>query len=58
MDIEEALQIRWDIFCGLPEDLQEALKAKDLAAMNKVLKNIPVSVAENVVNALDRGGIL
>ncbi|KAH9077616.1 Cdc37 N terminal kinase binding-domain-containing protein [Lactarius deliciosus] len=58
MDNEEALQIRWDIFCGLPEDLQEALKAKDIAAMNKVLKNMPVSIAENVVNALDRGGIL
>ncbi|KAH8990829.1 Cdc37 N terminal kinase binding-domain-containing protein [Lactarius akahatsu] len=58
MDIEEALQIRWDIFCGLPEDLQEALKAKDLAAVNKVFKNMPVSIAENVVNALDRGGIL
>ncbi|KAH9169359.1 hypothetical protein EDB89DRAFT_1479657 [Lactarius sanguifluus] len=58
MDTEEALQIRWDIFCGLPEDLQEALKAKDLTAMNKVLKNMPVSIAENVVNALDRGGIL
>ncbi|KAH9030494.1 Cdc37 N terminal kinase binding-domain-containing protein [Lactarius pseudohatsudake] len=58
MDDEEALQIRWDIFCGLPEDLQEALNAKDLAAVNKVLKNMPVSIAENVVNALDRGGIL
>lgn len=58
MDDEEALQMRWDIFCGLPEDLQEALKANDLAAVNKVLKNMPVSIAENVVDALDRGGIL
>ncbi|KAH9004851.1 Cdc37 N terminal kinase binding-domain-containing protein [Lactarius deliciosus] len=58
MDIEEALQIRWDIFCGLPEDLQAALKAKDLAAVNKVFKNMPVSIAENVVDALDREGIL
>ncbi|KAH9048894.1 Cdc37 N terminal kinase binding-domain-containing protein [Lactarius hengduanensis] len=41
MDDEEALQIRWDIFCGLPEDLQGALKANDLAAVNKVLKNMP-----------------
>ena len=61
MDIEEvrkALQMRWDLFCGLPEDLQEALKTNELAAVNKVLGNMPVSVAENAVKALDMGGIL
>jgi cell division cycle protein 37 len=61
MDIEEvrkALQMRWDLFCGLPEDLQEALKTSDLAAVNKVLGNMPVSEAENAVKALDMGGIL
>jgi len=61
MDIEEvrkALQMRWELFCGLPEDLQEALKTNDLAAVNKVLGNMPVSVAENAVKALDMGGIL
>ena len=61
MDIEEvrkALQMRWELFCGLPEDLQEALKTNDLAVVNKVLGKMPVSVAENAVKALDMGGIL
>jgi cell division cycle protein 37 len=61
MDIEEvrkALQMRWDLFCGLPQDLQESLKTGDLAAVNKVLGNMPVSQAENAVKALDMGGIL
>jgi cell division cycle protein 37 len=61
MDIEDArkaLQIRWDLFCGLPENLQEALKTDELAAVNKVLGNMPVSEAENAVQALDMGGIL
>ncbi|KAI9510589.1 Cdc37 N terminal kinase binding-domain-containing protein [Russula earlei] len=61
MDIEEvrnALQMRWDLFCGLPENLQEALKTGELAAVNKVLGGMPVSEAENAVKALDMGGIL
>ena len=61
MDIEEVrrvLQMRWDLFCGLPENLQEALKTGELAAVNKVLGNMPVSEAENAVKALDMGGIL
>jgi len=61
MDIEEvrkALQMRWDLFCGLPQDLQEALKTGELAAVNKVLGNMPVGEAENAVGALDMGGIL
>lgn len=61
MDVEDArnaLQIRWNLFCGLPENLQEALKTNDLVAVNKVLGNMPVSEAENAVQALDMGGIL
>ncbi len=61
MDVEEArkaLQLRWDLFCGLPENLQNALKTDELAAVNKVLGNMPVSEAENAVKALDMGGIL
>jgi cell division cycle protein 37 len=61
MDIEEVrrvLQMRWDLFCGLPENLQGALKTGELAAVNKVLGNMPVSEAENAVKALDMGGIL
>ncbi|KAI0283910.1 Cdc37 N terminal kinase binding-domain-containing protein [Russula aff. rugulosa BPL654] len=61
MDVEDArraLQLRWDLFCGLPENLQEALKTNELAAVNKVLGDMPVSEAENAVQALDMGGIL
>jgi cell division cycle protein 37 len=61
MDIDEvrkALQMRWDLFCGLPEKLQEALKTGELAAVNKVLGDMPVNEAENAVKALDMGGIL
>jgi len=61
MDVEDArkaLQIRWNLFCGLPENLQKALKANELAAVNKVLGDMPVSEAENAVQALDMGGIL
>jgi len=60
MDVEarKALQMHWDIFCGLPENLQEALKTKKLAAVNKVLKYMPFSIAENAVKALNAGDIL
>ncbi|KAI0004579.1 Cdc37 N terminal kinase binding-domain-containing protein [Russula compacta] len=61
MDIEEvrkALQMRWDLFCGLPENLQEALKTGELTAVNKVLGNMPVSEAEHAVKTLDVSGIL
>jgi len=61
MEIEQvrnALQMRWDLFCGLSPDLQEALKTNELAAVNKVLGNMPVGEAENAVKALDMGGIL
>ncbi|KAI9465564.1 hypothetical protein BJY52DRAFT_1220779 [Lactarius psammicola] len=50
--------VREALFCGLPEDLQEALKTKDLAVVNEVLGNMPVSIAENAVKALDLGGFL
>jgi len=61
MDVEDArkaLQLRWDLFCGLPENLQKALKTNELPAVNKVLGDMPVSEAENAVQALDMGGIL
>ncbi|KAI0252376.1 Cdc37 N terminal kinase binding-domain-containing protein [Lactifluus subvellereus] len=61
MDVEEvrkALQMRWDLFCGLPEKLQEALKTGELDAVNKVLGDMSVSEAENAVKALDMSGIL
>ncbi|KAI0031079.1 Cdc37 N terminal kinase binding-domain-containing protein [Vararia minispora EC-137] len=61
LDVEEvrkALQLRWDVFEGLPSDMQEALKTGELDAVNKVLGAMVVSEAERVVEMLDVGGIL
>jgi cell division cycle protein 37 len=61
LDVEEvrkALQLRWDIFSAFPADLQEALKGGELEEVNKVLGDMDVPTAENVVNSLDMGGIL
>lgn len=61
MDIEEvrkALQFRWDVFGAFPENLQEALKGGSLEEVNKVLGELEVPVAENIVQNLDMAGIL
>ncbi|KAJ6585071.1 hsp90-like protein [Mycena capillaripes] len=61
MDIEEvrrALQFRWDIFQGLPENLQKALQTEELAEVNKVLGDMEVEEAEEVLSSLDMAGII
>ncbi|KAJ7147051.1 Cdc37 N terminal kinase binding-domain-containing protein [Mycena crocata] len=61
MDIEEvrkALQLRWDIFQGLPDSLQQALQTEELAAVNKVLGDMEVSEAEEILQRLDFAGII
>lgn len=60
MDVEarKALQMRWDTFCGLPENLQEAFKTHHLAAVNEVLRHMPLIVAKNAIKALKIGDIL
>ncbi|KAL1666627.1 Cdc37 N terminal kinase binding-domain-containing protein [Schizophyllum commune] len=61
LDIEEvrkALQMRWDVFQAFPEDLQAALKDGSLEAVNKVLGEMEVPVAEQVVESLNLAGIL
>ncbi|CDU22544.1 related to Hsp90 co-chaperone Cdc37 [Sporisorium scitamineum] len=52
------LQKRWDIFTGFPEEFQEALKSKDLTKVNKVLGNMKIDQAEEMVALLDQAGIL
>ncbi|TKY88122.1 hypothetical protein EX895_002832 [Sporisorium graminicola] len=52
------LQKRWDIFTAFPADFQDALKSKDLTKVNKVLGNMKVEQAEEVVGLLDQAGIL
>ncbi|KAF7299001.1 Hsp90 co-chaperone Cdc37g [Mycena indigotica] len=61
MDIEEvrkALQFRWDIFEGLPENLQKALQTEQLSEVNKVLGAMEVEEAEDILQRLDMSGII
>jgi len=61
MDIEEvrkALQFRWEIFQGLPENLQKALQTEELAEVNKVLGDMEVEEAEELLQRLDMAGII
>ncbi|KAJ7016661.1 Cdc37 N terminal kinase binding-domain-containing protein [Mycena alexandri] len=61
MDIEEvrkALQLRWDIFKGLPVNLQKALQTEELVEVNKVLGSMEVDEAEEILQRLDMAGII
>ncbi|KAL1743079.1 hypothetical protein HDZ31DRAFT_83669 [Schizophyllum fasciatum] len=61
LDVEEvrrALQMRWDVFEAFPEALQAALRDGSLDAVNKVLGEMDVPVAEQVVESLNLAGIL
>jgi cell division cycle protein 37 len=61
MDIEQvrkALQLRWDLFSSLKPKMQDALKKESLDAINKVLADMDVAEAEDVVEKLQMGGIL
>ncbi|KAJ7644223.1 hypothetical protein FB45DRAFT_1115105 [Roridomyces roridus] len=61
MDIDEvrkALQLRWEIFQGLPENLQKALQTEELTEVNKVLGDMEVPEAEEVLERLDMAGII
>lgn len=61
LDVEEvrkALQLRWEVFEGFSPDLQAALKEGTLDGVNRVLGELPVPEAEEVVRLLDIAGIL
>ncbi|KAJ7366961.1 Cdc37 N terminal kinase binding-domain-containing protein [Mycena albidolilacea] len=61
MDIEEvrrALQLRWDIFQTLPENLRTALQTEELVEVNKVLGDMEVAEAEEILQRLDMAGII
>lgn len=57
-EVRKALQMRWDVFQSFPEDLRTALKVGTLEEVNKVLGNMDVKVAEDVVEKLDMAGIM
>jgi len=61
MDIEEvrkALQFRWDIFRELPDGLRKALETEQLAEVNKILGEMEVEEAEDILQRLDMAGII
>jgi cell division cycle protein 37 len=61
LDIEEvrkALQFRWDVFQGFSSEMQEALREGTLDGVNKVLGDMSVPEAEELVSRLDLAGIL
>mgnify|MGYP001286523921 CR=1 FL=1 len=61
LDIEQvraALQYRWETFQSFPEAMQEALKSNELEKVNKVLGEMDVAEAEELVGLLDSAGIL
>lgn len=61
LDLEEvrkALTLRWTVFQGFSEPLKDALKTGKLEAVNKVLGEMEVSEAEDVVSKLNLVGIL
>lgn len=61
LDIEEvrkALLMRWSVFEGFSEALKDALRVGTLEAVNKVLGEMDVGEAEEVVSQLDLAGIM
>lgn len=57
-EVRKVLQMRWDVFQGFDPVFQEALKSQDLDKVNKVLGNMKVGEAEDLVKMLDMAGIL
>ncbi|GJJ15575.1 hypothetical protein Clacol_009853 [Clathrus columnatus] len=61
MDIEEvrkALRLRWEVFESFSDPMKEALKTGSLDEVNKVLGEMTVEDAEEVVRLLQIGGIM
>lgn len=56
--VREFLNQRWEIFTSFEKDLQDALSTKQLEKVNKVLGDMNVERAEEVVGLLDQAGIL
>ncbi|KAF8555713.1 hypothetical protein OG21DRAFT_1602696 [Imleria badia] len=61
LDIEEvrkALMMRWTVFDGFNDELKDALRVGTLEGVNKVLAEMDVGEAEEVVSKLDLAGIM
>lgn len=61
LDVEEvrkALMMRWTVFDGFSDALKDGLRVGTLEAVNKVLADMDVGEAEDVVSKLDLAGIM
>ncbi|KIJ64552.1 hypothetical protein HYDPIDRAFT_90152 [Hydnomerulius pinastri MD-312] len=61
LDVEEvrkALMMRWTVFEGFSPELKDALREGTLESVNKVLGQMDVAEAEDVVSKLDLVGIM
>ena len=57
-DLRKYLTTQWEVFNTFPEDLKAALRSGELEAVNKVLGDMDVAEAENIVGLLDKTGSL
>ena len=57
-DVRAYLQRKWEIFQSFPSDFQTALRTEKLDEINKVLGEMAVPQAEDVVNLMQEGGML
>lgn len=61
LDVEEVrkfLQRKWEIFEGFKQPMKDALRTEKLDEVNKVLGNMDLEEAEQVVELLQEGGML
>ncbi|GMK57783.1 hypothetical protein CspeluHIS016_0406170 [Cutaneotrichosporon spelunceum] len=56
--VREFLQRKWELFDGFPEQLKTALRTEKLDEVNKVLGNMRLAEAEEVVEQLQEGDML
>ncbi|KAG9315807.1 Cdc37 N terminal kinase binding-domain-containing protein [Chiua virens] len=57
-EVRKALMMRWSVFEGFDDSLKDALRLGTLEAVNKVLGEMDVAEAEDVVEKLDMVGIM
>ncbi|ODN96495.1 cell division cycle protein 37 [Cryptococcus wingfieldii CBS 7118] len=57
-DVRAWLERKWEIFEGFPEDFRKALQTENLEKVNKVLGDMSLNEAEEIVGLLQEGGML
>jgi cell division cycle protein 37 len=57
-EIKAFLQTKWDYWQSFPDNLKAAMQSEKLDAVNKVLENMDLETAEEVVRKMQEGGML